>query len=190
VQESGGPGGVGAGGGKVAAAQFGGGQIGVAEYAAAPDDAIKRLTAVRSLESARTRQQTDWQQDERKDPIRHSVSGSASWLVDWWARQVAGCGHCARPVGLRGRIDHRRPPAAASRTPPTPNPTGCCWCGAGTGARRRAVVPQSSASGAGSRVSRSRSSNATTSSSRSFNDSVEEFDRYGKCGGCPEGRLS
>lgn len=31
-----------------------------------------------------------------------------------------------------------RPTAGRSRTPPTPNPTGCCWCDAGTGARRRA----------------------------------------------------
>src|SRR6185312_4709910 len=26
---------------------------------------------------------------------------------DLWAEQVAGCGHCSRPVRLRGRVEHR-----------------------------------------------------------------------------------
>ncbi|MGH3994257.1 MAG: replication initiator, partial [Pseudonocardiaceae bacterium] len=26
---------------------------------------------------------------------------------DRWAEQVASCGHCSRPVRLRGRIEHR-----------------------------------------------------------------------------------
>ena len=28
---------------------------------------------------------------------------------DRWAEQVARCGHCSRPVRLRGRIEHRDP---------------------------------------------------------------------------------
>ena len=56
-------------------------QMAFAEYAVAPDDAEKRQAAIRSLVSARTRQQTDWQLDEQKDPIQHSESGSASWLL-------------------------------------------------------------------------------------------------------------
>ena len=28
---------------------------------------------------------------------------------DRWTQQVAGCGHCSRPIRLRGRIEHRSP---------------------------------------------------------------------------------
>lgn len=55
-------------------------QMAFAEYAVAPGDEEKRQAAISSLQSAHARQQTDWQVRKQEDVIRHSESGSVSWL--------------------------------------------------------------------------------------------------------------
>jgi hypothetical protein len=45
---------------------------------------------------------------------------------DRWAEQVTRCGHCSRPVRLRGRVEHRTASGGGWRTRPRVSRTECC----------------------------------------------------------------
>ena len=58
--------------------------------------------------------------------VEEIVSRAGRPDFDRWAEQVSRCGHCSRPVRLRGRVEHR---SADGRRVPTrrrPSRIGCC----------------------------------------------------------------
>ncbi len=77
-----------------------------------------------------------------RQTVEQIVTRAGRADFDRWAEQVARCGHCARPVRLRGRVEHRSPTGrrAVYSTEGEPDRVLLIRCGN----RRAAVCPSCS----------------------------------------------